>query len=284
MTVDGQVNFASGSVSTLKGTLAGKGYAVVNSNARVTAQAVRDISISFSGGGTFALAPTAEGGTLSRPRTIGLMRTGATTFVGTFDVADVPVIAGFAPYTRLWIASAYAGGTWSGPSGLTSSYAATHPGTAIGFAFAMDLLGNTQDPAGTILGETVGPTATYIRLTQAGDANLDGVVNFNDLLLLAKNYGRTVTYSEWYRGDFNYDGLVNFNDLLILAKNYGGARPGAPWGLDSPAPDFAADAAAAFDQAAVPEPGVAGGAAFVGGVLAMRRRGGRRAAGGIAAG
>jgi hypothetical protein len=44
------------------------------------------------------------------------------------------------------------------------------------------------------------------------------VVNFNDLLVLAKNYNAAgATYAQ---GDFNYDGVVNFNDLLTLAKNY----------------------------------------------------------------
>jgi hypothetical protein len=273
MTVDGQVNFASGSVSTIQGTLAGKGAAIVNSNARVTAQSVRGAFISFNGGGTFALAPTAEGGGLSHPRAIGLQQTGATTFVGTFDIADVPVIADFLYLPRQAIAGAYAGGTWGG-QGITSSYAATHPGTAIGYAYAMDLLGNTQNPAGTILGETVGPTAVYLRLTQAGDANLDGVVNFGDLLLLAKSYGKA---SGWYRGDYNYDGVTNFADLLILAKNYNGSMPGAPWAVGSPSPAFQADLAAAFAGAAVPEPSALGGGALVAAAMAMRR-GRRRAA------
>ena len=34
MTVDGQVTFASGSTSTIPGTLAGKGTASLNANAR----------------------------------------------------------------------------------------------------------------------------------------------------------------------------------------------------------------------------------------------------------
>jgi ELWxxDGT repeat protein len=52
----------------------------------------------------------------------------------------------------------------------------------------------------------------------AGDVNGDRVVNFNDLLVLAKNYGRSgVGLAE---GDFDGDGVVNFADLLMLAKNY----------------------------------------------------------------
>jgi hypothetical protein len=90
------------------------------------------------------------------------------------------------------------------------------------------------------------------RATPPGDANRDGTVNFDDLLILAKNYngaGRS-----WSQGDFNGDGVVNFDDLLVLAKNYNrtvsvaGASPldapalAASMGLatPSPAPVFSA--------------------------------------------
>jgi hypothetical protein len=56
-----------------------------------------------------------------------------------------------------------------------------------------------------------------------GDATRDRVVNFDDLLALAKNYngtGKTLA-----QGDFNADGTVNFDDLLLLAKNYNKALP-----------------------------------------------------------
>jgi hypothetical protein len=272
MTVDGGVLFAAGSTSTIHGTLAGKGTASLDTNARVTAQSVRT-GVLASPGATLTLLPSGQGGGLSHIRGLNLAQ-GGTTFAATLDVADVPVIVDFLSAARSAVASGYAGGTWGG-TGVTSSYAATHPGTAVGWAYALDLLGSTQNPAGTILGETVGPTAVYLRLTQAGDANLDGVVNFNDLLQVARSYGQS---AGWYKGDFNYDGLVNFNDLLILARNYGGARPGAPWTLDSPAPTFQTDVAAAFAAAAVPEPAVLGGAVILGGAVVIRR--GRRRPGG----
>jgi hypothetical protein len=56
-----------------------------------------------------------------------------------------------------------------------------------------------------------------------GDANLDGQVNFADLLLLAQNYGKTS--ANWDQGDFNYDGKVGFDDLLLLAQNYTAGTP-----------------------------------------------------------
>ncbi|MFT3784957.1 MAG: Ig-like domain-containing protein [Tepidisphaeraceae bacterium] len=63
--------------------------------------------------------------------------------------------------------------------------------------------------------------------TLAGDANHDRKVNFDDLLLLASNYGKSgQTFSQ---GNFDYDpaGTVNFDDLLLLASNYGKTLSGA---------------------------------------------------------
>jgi hypothetical protein len=51
-----------------------------------------------------------------------------------------------------------------------------------------------------------------------GDANGARVVNFTDLLALAKNYNKAGATTE--QGDFNGDGQTNFTDLLILAKHY----------------------------------------------------------------
>jgi Dockerin type I domain len=54
----------------------------------------------------------------------------------------------------------------------------------------------------------------------AGDINGDLVVNFNDLLVLAQNYGRTGMIYSSGNVDYSQDGLVGFSDLLILAQNY----------------------------------------------------------------
>lgn len=51
------------------------------------------------------------------------------------------------------------------------------------------------------------------------DATRDRQVNFDDLLRLAQNYGRS-TGTTFADGDFNYDGKVDFDDLLILASHY----------------------------------------------------------------
>ena len=62
----------------------------------------------------------------------------------------------------------------------------------------------------------------------AGDANRDRVVNFTDLLAVARNYNGTG--KTWADGDFDGNGNVNFNDLLLLARAYNTvlAPPPAP--------------------------------------------------------
>ena len=59
-----------------------------------------------------------------------------------------------------------------------------------------------------------------------GDANGDGKVDFNDLLILSQNFGKT-SGGTFATGDFNGDGAVGFPDLLILAQNYGSGTTAA---------------------------------------------------------
>jgi ELWxxDGT repeat protein len=80
----------------------------------------------------------------------------------------------------------------------------------------------------------------------AGDANRDRVVNFADLLTLAKNYNGA--NKVWSEGDFNGDGAVNFADLLALAKSYNKALPAPnPTPTVKAAPAIAASAGAVLD-------------------------------------
>jgi len=71
-----------------------------------------------------------------------------------------------------------------------------------------------------------------IKLTRNGDANLDSIVIFTDLVTVAKQYGLTGggnAGANWDTGDFDYDGTVGFSDLVALAQNYGGTFPAAPF-------------------------------------------------------
>ncbi|MBN2293627.1 MAG: PEP-CTERM sorting domain-containing protein [Pirellulales bacterium] len=54
----------------------------------------------------------------------------------------------------------------------------------------------------------------------AGDFNLDGDVDVEDLGILAGNYGTTAAMA-WTMGDATRDGAVDVSDLGVLAGNYG---------------------------------------------------------------
>jgi hypothetical protein len=143
------------------------------------------------------------------------------------------------------IQSGYHGGLWDG-SGIVSSAATS--GTSLGVARAEDvgLAGKTFG------GEPVSAGDVLVRYTLAGDANLDGVVDFNDLVRLAQNYN-TGGGKFWHQGNFNYDGEVDFNDLVKLAQNYNTALPSGA-AIAGASAGFERDLAAAFAQ--VPEPGM----------------------------
>jgi hypothetical protein len=103
-----------------------------------------------------------------------------------------------------------------------------------------------------------------------GDATLDGVSDFSDLVKLAQNYNALVTGGDpWLSGDFTGDGAVDFNDLVKLAQNYNTAVPSAA--IPGASAGFEADLAAAF--ASVPEPSLLGA---MGVSLLMRRQRRRR--------
>lgn len=114
----------------------------------------------------------------------------------------------------------------------------------------------------SVMGETV-PIGTVQRLP--GDADLDGLVGFDDLVTVARNYGKS--NAMWQDGDFNGDGTVGFDDLVILARNYGKTATAAE--LAALDPSVRAEVEQAF--ADVPEPSLTS-LVFLGSAILVRRR------------
>ncbi|HEY7118487.1 MAG TPA: PEP-CTERM sorting domain-containing protein, partial [Tepidisphaeraceae bacterium] len=182
------------------------------------------------------------------------------------DAASLATVRGY-------IASGYngAGGgaaVWSG-AGIVSSGAAADSSKSVGYALATEVLpfanGATTD---TFMGASVDKSSVVVRFTLAGDATLDGAVDFNDLVKLAQNYDIADGSRDWNQGDFTYDGNVDFNDLVKLAQNYNVALP--PDGVPGASAAFEADLARAFS--AVPEPGSLALLSAIGTMLLPRRR------------
>jgi T5SS/PEP-CTERM-associated repeat protein len=178
---------------------------------------------------------------------------------GTLDVADNRLVVDYADAASP-LATVRAAVL---DKSITSS--ALTPATAIGYAEAFDLPQSAR-PA------TADATSVVVRQTLLGDANLDGAVDFDDLVKLAQNYNAKVsvtTEAWWSHGDFTGDGTTDFNDLVKLAQNYNAALPSRA--LPGASAGFETDLTAAF--ASVPEPSAAVATTLAGvGVLSRRRR------------
>jgi len=85
-------------------------------------------------------------------------------------------------------------------------------------------------PAGEV-NDVAGNPVTAFQLdgssvfVMAGDVNHDRTVNFDDLLIVAQNYGQSNRTFSQGNVDNSPDGLVNFSDLLIIAQQYGTSLP-----------------------------------------------------------
>ena len=186
------------------------------------------------------------------------------------------------PYVQLYLNNGYAADAngnpqWTGTGIVTSASevqgaAFTTPSNPFTVRVAeASLLGyGASQSAWGSLGKTIDATTVLFGFTFKADTNVDQDVDFDDLLVLAKNYGQTVdntAFTSWTKGDFNGSGTVDFDDLLILAASYGKTVGGSTSGVSAEA--FAADWKLA--QAIAPEP--ASLAAVLGlGSLALGRR------------
>ena len=109
------------------------------------------------------------------------------------------------------VASAFAGGTWTGP-GITSA-AARDDGAHLTW------LGVFQpDAAATFDTLPVAPTDVVVRYTLVGDTNLDGTVTAADYTRTDVGYVTAAT--GWAAGDFNYDGVVDGSDYTLIDNAY----------------------------------------------------------------
>lgn len=109
-------------------------------------------------------------------------------------------------------------------------------------------------------GQDIDQSSLLLLGTYGGDTDLDGDVDFSDLLKVAQNYDTT---GYWTEGDFNYDNDIDFTDLLLVAQNYGLGTIDGPIGTDQ----FAFDWQSARTQ--VPEPTIL--LLFGIGLIGMRR-------------
>jgi hypothetical protein len=143
---------------------------------------------------------------------------------GKLDLNDHALIVDYSSQSPIGkiqslLKSGFNAGVWNGPGIMSSLGDASH--FALGFAEASDVAGG-----GTFAGQGVDGTAVVVKFTRYGDANLDGAVDFADLVRLAQNFNATAT--GWSQGNFDYDTAVGFSDLVRLAQNFSSPAAAQP--------------------------------------------------------
>ncbi len=109
-----------------------------------------------------------------------------------------------------YLKSGYSNGTWSGTSGIISTAISSGPASptlSLGYAD-----GNIDTGTAAALDQIV------VKYTLLGDANLDGLVNFQDLVTVVQNFNKAGT--DWAHGDFHYGSSTNFVDLVAVVQNF----------------------------------------------------------------
>jgi PEP-CTERM motif len=157
-------------------------------------------------------------------------------------------------------------GGWHGTAGITSSVAATTKNTAIGIEL------NDNGSGGTLFttfeGQNVTNTDILVGYTYFGDANLDGVVDANDYLLIDNGFSKGLT--GWRNGDFNYDGVINGDDYTLIDNAFNTQGNVVLNAL--PATALAINTSQIAVPAAVPEPASLGLLGLGAGAFIRRRR------------
>jgi hypothetical protein len=113
------------------------------------------------------------------------------------------------------------GKTWNG-QGITSSAAAAAAANdpesrSVGYAENSSL---PLGPYTNFRGQPVDDTSLLIAFTRTGDANLDGVVNDDDVTIVGATYSPGVPQPHWGLGDFDYNGFVDDDDVTLLGVFY----------------------------------------------------------------
>jgi T5SS/PEP-CTERM-associated repeat protein len=174
---------------------------------------------------------------------------------------------------------------WNGVGGITSTFAHTNgngSNLAIGYADNAQLAVISASGSYTSFGgQTVSSTTVLVMMTRGADANLDGVVDGQDVSIIGTHFNKPGS-GQWYFGDFDYSGSCDGADVSVLGTTFNKTSPTlSPAQLSA---EFGSAFAAAFEQGAtgtaVPEP-VALSVMGLGAMALAGRRRRRRGACGV---
>jgi hypothetical protein len=171
----------------------------------------------------------------------------------TFDITDSSLVVdytGQSPLAAIRVSTLFGrggagiGAGWDG-TGIISSIAAA-ANAAEPEKWSVGYAENAAMPLGpykSFRGVLVDATAVLIAFTRTGDANLDGVVNDDDVTIVGANYAPGMAKPDWAMGDFDYNSFVDDDDVTLLGAFYQPrALAGAPPTLVRREVSIAADA------------------------------------------
>ncbi len=181
-----------------------------------------------------------------------------------FDNNPIPLSATRAAIIAGRGGTGFAHAPWNGTGGI-SSFKASIAGGGDGVSFAIGYVPNSALPTlglptyGTFGGQVVDSGSLLIRYTLGADANLDGIVNGDDVTVVGADLNAGGT-GDWFLGDFDYDGICDGDDVTVLGALYNPTAP--PLSANQLTAQFGSEFAAAFERgraiaasrAAVPEP------------------------------
>jgi hypothetical protein len=285
-TGDAQINVTSGS-HTISAPVSLADNAVITvapaaSNLAIGgALSASEVNLTKVGAGRLTIANIDAGGLTIAEGTVAMAPHGASSEPSTSVLSTLSIAGGAAPTAKLDLTNNagiidYAdtspvatvrqqllagrggsglGAAWNG-QGITSSAVAAANATdaeSRSVAYA-DNSALPLGPYTTFHGEPVDDTAVLIAFTRTGDANLDGVVNDDDVTIVGASYAPGVPQPSWALGDFDYNGFVDDDDVTLLGAFY-----------DPSAPSLAVSPIESADAvAAVSEPGTVTLAALAG--------------------
>jgi autotransporter-associated beta strand protein len=256
------INVVSLTSNTYSGTLSGTGTFTKGGLGSLTLSG----SNTFTGGvnvtgGTLSLGSSLPGAAIlnisdqarvamtSGNKTLGVTSLNLNT-TGVLDLNDSAMVIDYTTTSPLTtIANQIKAGSTDkssiGPGNIISTAAVNVANSPTPFKTALGFGDNSTLGYTSFGGKTVDATATLVRYTFIGDANLDGRVNALDFNAVATNFSASTNL--WTRGDFNSDGTVNSLDFSALAVNYNQVLAAAPLssGLGALVPEPAALAAVA---------------------------------------
>jgi hypothetical protein len=217
------VSPAAGALA-ITGALNANGKKIIKAgDGTLTVNNIRAVGLTVNGG-TLAMAP---GGGVGGVSVVGALTiAGGASPSARLDLANNSAVidyAGASPAATVrqqLIAGrggAGLGKTWSG-MGITSTTAAAANAAdaesrSVGYAenAAMPL-----GPLTTFREQPVDATSVLMAFTRTGDANLDGVVNDDDVTIIGATYAPGVAQASWALGDFDYNGFVDDDDVTLL--------------------------------------------------------------------